>query len=111
MTDRCPTCGRASLKDKRTLEQNSKMWPMLHDIAKQVKWAGQYLSPDDWKDLFTAVMRKQKIVPGLEGGLVSIGGHTSKMTVSEMSEMIEYMYAFGADRDVVWSEPTVEPVK
>jgi hypothetical protein len=34
----------------RTLEQNAKFWPMLHDISKQVCWYGNWLTPDEWKD-------------------------------------------------------------
>ena len=41
---------------------------------------------------------------GIQGGFVMLGKSTSKMTISEMSEVIEFLYSFGADRDVVWSD-------
>ncbi|EAO9874844.1 recombination protein NinB, partial [Salmonella enterica] len=39
---------------KRTKAQNDRMWPMLQDVSRQVLWHGQRLSPEDWKDIFTA---------------------------------------------------------
>ncbi|EPC06725.1 hypothetical protein HMPREF0864_04733 [Enterobacteriaceae bacterium 9_2_54FAA] len=45
---------------KRTLSQNRKMWPLLHDLAQQVVWYGQKYDEDDWKDLITALVAKTK---------------------------------------------------
>lgn len=95
-------------KETRRLLQNDKMWCMLTDISEQVVWYSQKLTPAEWKDVFTAAMKKLKVVPGIDGGFVVIGGHTSKMTVAEMSEMIEFMYAFGAQHNVVWKERIYE---
>lgn len=64
----------------RTLDQNAKLWPMLHDVA-------------------------QKVVPGLDGGFVVCGQSTSKMGKREFADLIELIYAFGAERGVAWSEP------
>jgi hypothetical protein len=89
----------------RSLDSNAKMWAMLTDIAKQVNWHGQHLTNEEWKDVLTAALKQQKVVPGLEGGFVVIGARTRNMTVREMSELIELAYAFGAERDVKWSEP------
>lgn len=90
---------------RRTREQNDKIWPMLRDIAKQVPWNGVLLSDYDWKDLVTAALKRQKLVPGLDGGLVVLGGHTSRMSVEEVSEMVEFMYAWGTEHGVIWSDP------
>ena len=88
----------------RTLEQNSKLWPMLGDVSKQVEWYGQYLSDEEWKDVFTAALKRQKVVPGIDGGFVVCGQRTSKMGKKEFSELIELIYAFGTERNVKWSE-------
>lgn len=88
----------------RTLDQNSKLWPMLGDIAKQVQWHGLRLTDDEWKDVFSAALKRQKVVPGLDGGFVVLGQRTSRMPKSEFSQLIELMYAFGAEHDVVWTE-------
>ena len=96
-------------RDSRTLEQYKKMWAMLTDISRQKERSGKLRSPEDWKDLFTASIKMAKqqtleAVPGLEGGVVILGLHTSKMSVEDMSELIEYMYSWGADNEIEWTE-------
>lgn len=88
----------------RSLDQNSKMWACLTDISKQVDWYGNKLSPDDWKHVLSASLRKQRAVPGIDGGFVVVGLSTSQMTISEMSEMIELAHAFGADKGVAFND-------
>ncbi|HJV73139.1 MAG TPA: recombination protein NinB [Noviherbaspirillum sp.] len=91
----------------RTLDQNAKLWPMLDDISKQVVWYGEKLSKEEWKDVFTAGLKKSRVVPGIYGGFVICGQHTSTMPKRLFCELIELMYAFGAQRApaVVWSDP------
>ena len=76
------------------------MWANLEDIAQQVIWYGVKLTKDEWKDVLTAALKKQKVVPGIEGGFVVIGARTSKMTVLEMTELIELSTAFGTQQGV-----------
>src|SRR5262245_34075243 len=67
------THGEAALivsEPRRTLDQNAKLWPMLGDIAEQVMWHGQYLKDFDWKDVFTAALKRYRAVPGIDGGIV-----------------------------------------
>ncbi len=94
----------------RTLAQNDRMWAMLTDIARQkqfvVNGKPEWLSPEEVKDVMTAALKQhQRMCIGIDGGLVILGMRTSKMKVSEMSELIELMYAYGARNDVKWSEP------
>ena len=42
----------------RNSEQNAKMWAILGEISKQVNWHGNYLTPENWKDVLTASLRK-----------------------------------------------------
>ena len=51
-------------------------WAMLTDISNQVDWYGQKLTPEEWKEVFTAAMKKQKVVPGIDGGFVVCGSST-----------------------------------
>lgn len=92
-------------EETRTLDQNAKLWPMLTDISQQVDWYGQKLTQEEWKDVFSASLKKQKVVPGLDGGFVVCGQRTSKMGKKEFADLIELMYAFGSQKDVHWSEP------
>ena len=84
----------------RSLNQNRMMWANLEDIAQQVVWYGVKLTKEEWKDVLTAALKKQKVVPGIEGGFVIIGARTSKMTVPEMTELIELSTAFGTQQGV-----------
>lgn len=102
------------VKSIRSLEQNAKMWAMLTDLSKQVIWYGMKLSPEDWKHMITAALKKYKVVPGIEGGFVVIGASTSKMSIREMIDVINYAYSFGDSPSnnpdvkglpVKWSEP------
>jgi len=88
----------------RTLEQNRRMWAMLTDVANQVVWHGKTLTPENWKDIFSSALKKQEVVPGIDGGFVVMGQSTSKMTIKEMLDLQELMAAFGADRNVKWSD-------
>jgi len=87
----------------RSLEQNARLWAVLTEISQQVDWYGNKLTAEEWKDVFSAAMKRTKVVPGLDGGFVVCGQSTSKMTKAEMSEMHTLMEAFGADKGVRFS--------
>lgn len=91
----------------RTQDQNAKLWPMLADVSKQVQWHGRRLSADDWKDVFTAALKQElRVVPNIDGtGFVALGQRTSTMGKRLFSDLIELIYAFGAQHGVKWSEP------
>jgi len=91
-------------RPKRNNEQNALMWALLDEIATQVEWHGMKLSKEDWKEMLTASLRKQRAVPGIDGGFVILGSSTRKMTKAEFSELIELIYAFGAEHGVTFRE-------
>lgn len=84
------------------------MWAMLNEIASQVVWHGQKLSAEDFKVMATAAIRKQRVVPGIDGGFVVLGDSTSKMSISQMSELISFLEAFGAEHGVKFSDRSWE---
>lgn len=87
----------------RTLDQNALLWGLLTDLSNQVDWHGQKLTPDEWKIVMTASIRRQRVLPGIDGGFVAIGESTSKMTVKEFSDLVELINAFGAQHEVRFS--------
>lgn len=91
----------------RSLVSNALMWVLLGEIAEQVTWHGQKLLAEEWKDMATAALKNQKVVPGIGGGFVVLGARTSKMTSAEMAELIDFLYAFGVEHEVKFSEPPV----
>lgn len=97
------------VKSRRSHAQNAKMWAMLADIAGQVEWPVNgvlgRLDSEDWKAIMTASVRQEiRMAAGVNGGVVMLGQSTRKMTVQELSDLIEFMHAFGAECGVVWSE-------
>lgn len=95
----------------RSLDANALMWARLADISRQVDWYGAKLTPEDWKDLFTASLRKSRVVPGIEPGtFVVLGLRTSDMSKEEFSNLLALIDAFAAERGVVWSDHGFENV-
>lgn len=92
----------------RTLEQNAKLWATLSEVSQQVNWHGQKLSSEDWKHVFSAALNQQRVVPNLDNnGFVVLGQSTSKMSVSQMVEMIDLIHAFGAENGVTFKDGEV----
>lgn len=90
---------------QRTTDQNSLLWALLDDLSTQVDWYGRKLSPEDWKTITTASLRKCAVVPGIDPGtVVPLGLSTSKMSKEEFGNLIELIQAFGAERGVVFRD-------
>lgn len=99
-------------------EQEEKYHAMIGDIAKQCEFMGGKLHTEDWKrllvDMFAKVMRDLgtplhhdgRVIPSLDyERVVQLGIQTRDFKVREAADFIEYLYAFGADKGVRWSEP------
>lgn len=83
----------------RNLEQNAALWAVLSEVSEHVVWHGRKLSPEDWKHVFTASLKRMDVVPNLEGtGFVALGLSTSKMSKREFSDLLELVNAFAAER-------------
>src|SRR5574337_619315 len=95
----------------RSLEQNAVLWKILSAVSKQVDWYGNKLTPEEWKDVFTAALRKEKVVPGINGGFVVLGQRTSKMSKKEFSELLELSMAFAVENGVVVHEDRVRRIE
>jgi len=91
-------------EDTRSLAQNRMLWACLRDVSQQVVWYGKKLDSDSWKNIFSASLKGQETVPGINGGFVVLGQSTSKMRVSEMCDLIELIHAFGAGHNVRFSD-------
>jgi hypothetical protein len=75
------------------------LWAVLSEVAEHVVWHGRKLSPEDWKHVFTASLKRMDVVPNLEGtGFVALGLSTSKMSKREFSDLLELVNAFAAER-------------
>lgn len=85
----------------RSLEANALMWVLLQCLERQTDWHGIKLSAEEWKDLLSAGLMKSKVVPNLDStGFVVLGQRTSKMSKKQHSDLIELIYATGAEKGV-----------
>lgn len=98
----------AGASERRSQAQNDRMWAMLSEVARQVQWHGQWLTAADWKEMVTAALKQQRVVPGIEGGFVVLGSRTSRMTIREMQEVIDFVEYFGAQHNVRFKDPRAD---
>lgn len=102
----------------RKTVQNAKFHAMFCDIARQCEFIGGKWDAEDWKrllvDAFAHAMREAgsplhhdgRVVPSLDGQrVVQLGIQTRDFYVREAAEFITYLYAWGAEQGVLWSEP------
>ena len=86
----------------RNLEQNAALWAILSEISAQVVWHGRKLDAESWKHIFSSSLKKQDVVPNLDGtGLVVLGQSTSNLSKREFSDLLELINAFAAERGVM----------
>lgn len=100
----------------KSRDQEERYHAMIGDIAKQWRFMNREWPADDMKrilvDAFAEAMRQAgtplhhdgRVVPSIDGHrVVQLGIQTSKFRKAEASEFIEYLFAFGAQFDVEWS--------
>ena len=93
---------------RRSSDQNAKMRAMLSDISR-AKPRGLRHTPDVWKALMMKACGHQvQFVNGIDGEPFPVGFRSSRLTKSQMSDLIEFMYQFGAENGVIWSDEANE---
>jgi hypothetical protein len=92
---------------KRSLPQNDRMWAMLTDVATQKEHCGRKYTPDQWKILFMhACGREVQFIPALDNStFIPFGQSSSDLSKSEMTDLIEFVFAWGAQNGVVFQDP------
>ena len=102
----------------KSRDQEAKYHAMFSDVARQLEFMGEKRDTETWKRLLVDAFARVKsaegdpvqgigsIIPNLDGtGFVQLGVQTRRFSKKHASEFIEYLYAFGDDRNVKWSEP------
>ena len=88
----------------RTGEQNDRMWAMISDVSR-AKPEGRTHVPEVWKAIFMqACGHAVAFETGLNGQPFPIGFRSSRLTKSQMSDLIECIYEYGARHGVRWTE-------
>lgn len=95
---------------RRSLDQNDKLHAVCRDVSRHCEWAGRKLEAEDWKRLFVDAWSREaghsgSVVPSLDGkGIVSLGLQTRRMSKAQLSELIEWIHAWGSNQGVEWSD-------
>lgn len=90
----------------RTNEQNAKLWAMLTDVSKQCLLpSGNKGTQDTWKCLAMRTCKMEcRYELDFDNQLFPIGYRSSQLPIKECSELIEWLYRFGAENNVTWKE-------
>ena len=105
LIDRAPGGAVLTIREAtRTDDQNAKMWAMLSDVSR-AKPEGRRHTAEVWKCLFmSACGHAVQFEAGLDGRPFPVGFRSSRLTKSQMSDLIEFIYAYGAEHGVPWSD-------
>jgi hypothetical protein len=99
----------------RSLDQNALLHAVLTDVANQLEWAGERQDVETWKRLLVAAWmratgRGVRLLPAIDGqGFDALYQRTSHLSKAECSELVEYIYAWATDKDVIWTAAEREP--
>ena len=89
---------------KRTVDQNAKLWAAISDVSRAMP-GGRKHPPETWKALFChAAGYEVQFEMGLNGKPFPVGYRTSRMTVGEMSELLEFIMKWGAENGVTFTD-------
>jgi hypothetical protein len=93
---------------RRTIDQNSRLWAMLSDVAMS-KPMGRMHTPDEWKMIFmSACGWEVAFLPGLDGRFLPYGYRSSKLTKKQMTDLQDFIQAWGDENGVRWSADSQE---
>ena len=92
---------------KRSLPQNDRFWAMLTDVATQKMHGDRRYTPDQWKVIFMhACGREVQFIPSLDGTtFIPWGQSSSDLSKDEMTALMDFIEAWGAEHGVVFHEP------
>ena len=99
-----PTGSRIEFKEpKRSNDQNSLLWAMLGDVARQATHAGRKYDTAQWKSLFLhAFGREMTFIPALDGKtFLPIGLSSSDLSKKEMSDLLAFIESWAAEHDII----------
>lgn len=86
-------------KPKRSVDQNSALWPLLTEIAEQrPTHHGVKMTPDLWKSVFLQALGAQIVmIPNLDGdGFFPLGHRSSELSREDFSQLLDFIHAWAA---------------
>jgi len=104
---KAPTGSRVEFKGPaRSVDQNSRFWAMLTDCAVQGRINDRRFNTEQWKLMFLHAYAEErgieiKYLPALNrAGMVPCGRSSSDLSVAEMSELMDFIAAWGAENGI-----------
>jgi len=95
--------------ESKSRDQECKYHAMIEEISKQASHLGSTWGAEDWKRLLLDKFAREtervsgKIIPNLDKtGVVEVGLQSRKFTVSDGSEFIEWLHAWGAENGITF---------
>ena len=86
--------------ETRSSEQNNLLWALLSDVSR-AKPDGRTHTPDVWKCLFMqACGHAVQFEVGLDGRPFPLGFRSSRMTKDQMTDLIEFILQYCAEKGV-----------
>lgn len=105
MIDRAPVGAVMTVKEAtRTTDQNALLWSVLSDISR-AKPEGRKHTPEVWKCLFmSACGHAVQFEMGLDGKPFPVGFRSSRLSKSQFSDLIEFIYSWCAEKGISLSK-------
>lgn len=110
LVDKAPDNAVLNIREAaRTNDQNSKFWAMLSDVSRS-KPEGRKHTPEVWKALVMhACGHATQFEIGLNGEPFPVGFRSSRLSKSQMADLITWVQQYGDEHGVVWTEPDTAP--
>lgn len=105
MIDNAPRDAVVNIREAtRNNDQNARMWAMLSDISR-AKPDGRMHTTEVWKALMMkACGHAVQFTEGIDGEPFPIGFRSSRLSVSQMADLITFIAEYGDRHNVRWSE-------
>lgn len=85
---------------RRTNDQNALFWSLLSEVSR-AKPGGRMHTPEVWKELFMhACGHAVQFEMGLNGQPFPVGFRSSRLSKDQMSDLIEFIFAWGAENQI-----------
>lgn len=110
----------------KTRAQEERYHAMVADIARQYSHCGRLWDAEDMKRLLVAAFRQDtardpdlrglwdsmgqvEMAPSLDGtGIVALGWQTRRFPKGLASAFVEWLFAFGVENGIRWSDPATQ---
>lgn len=117
------------IPEPKSRDQEKRYHAMIGDIARQFAHCGRLWDTEDMKRLLLDQFRRDckddpdlkeewkksaplELAPSIDGaGVVLLGIQSRKLTKKLATAFVEWLFAFGAENGVEWTDPTIIPLE